>query len=167
MISIEHINMVGVLGIVVLVIFFLVLLHYSKLSKVDVSKKTTRTEVDKNEDFEVCFEIWKQERSFAVQRLILILTTNSILFLGYIQVHVFLLGGFIAIFALVSNALYFIYLSAFAKTLDTLQKRLAPRLPIEYRKRTLTGRWGFVPLIIILESIWTVSALCSFFGLFR
>jgi len=166
MISTERIVVIGALGIITLAVFLLLVLYYSKPRKPALGRRTLDRQDDSNEDFGTCFKIWQQERGLVVQRLILILTTNSILFLGYIQVRLFLFGGIIAVFAIVCNILYCIYLSAFARTLDTLERRLGSKLPIEYRKRTLTGRWGFVPLIIILESIWVVSALCSFLGWF-
>jgi ABC-type antimicrobial peptide transport system permease subunit len=167
MISTEQIIVISISGIIALAIFLLMIFYYSKPRKTELERKTPNEQTGDNADFKICFEIWQQERSFAVQRLILVLTSNSILFLGYVQVRVSLLGGIIAIFAIICNFLYAIYLSAFAKTLDTLQKRLESRLPTELKKRSLTGRWGFVPLILILQSIWVVSAVCSFLGWFQ
>lgn len=161
MISIGQIILIGVLGIIALAIFLLLILFYSRQVKEVPSSKATSQDISDTD-----IKIWQQERGFWIPRLILALTANSILFLGYIQVRLLLFGGIIAIFAIVLNILYFIFFSAFARTLDSLQKRLEPKLPIEYRKRTLTGRWGFVPLIVVLQSIWVVSALHSLFGWF-
>ena len=113
------------------------------------------------------FEIWQQERGFWIPRLTLILATNSILFLGYVAIRDILFGGVVAIIAIIANILYFVFFADFAKTLDNLQKRIESKLPIEYKKRRLTGRWGFAPMIIIFELLWVVSAFHSFLGWFQ
>jgi len=162
MISIEQITLVGVLGIVALVIFLSLIIYLCYKEKKGENGKPPISQEISNVDIEV----WQQEREFWISRLILILMSNSILFLSYVQVRLLQFGGIIAILAFVGNILYFIYFAAFARKHDSLQKRIAVRIPIEYRQRTLTGRWGFVPLIVILQLIWFVSLLHSFFGWF-
>lgn len=162
MISIEQITLVGVLGIVALVIFLSLIIYLCYKEKKGENGKPPISQEISNIDIEV----WQQEREFWISRLILILMSNSILFLSYVQVRLLQFGGIIAILAFVGNILYSIYFAAFARKHDSLQKRIAVRIPIEYRQRTLTGRWGFVPLIVILQLIWIVSLLHSFFGWF-
>jgi len=113
------------------------------------------------------FKVWLQERSLWIPRLILLLTTNSILFLGYVVIRELPLGGVVAIIGIVGNILYSLYFASFAKTIDKLQKRIEELIPIEYRKRTLVGRWGFVPVVIFCEALWIASALYSFWGWFQ
>jgi len=165
MISTERIVIIAVSGIIILAIFLL-LLYYSKHRKLVPIRKKTNEQEESNENFEICFKIWQQERGLVTQRLILLLTTNSILLLAYVQVRVSMFGGIIAIFSIVGNILFFAYLFDSAKTLDTLQRRLEPKLPIEIKKRIFKGRWGFVLMIITFESVWVISALYSFLGWF-
>ena len=162
MISTEHIILIGVLGTIALVILLLLMLYASRQVKKVPNGKTSISQDISDTDIEV----WQQERGFWVPRLILVLTSNSILFLGYIQVRLLQFGGIVAFLAMILNILYCIYFTAFAKTLDALQKRIETKIPIEYRKRTLTGRWGFIPLMIILQLVWIVAVFHSFFGWF-
>ena len=163
MITNEQIICIGVFGVTVLVIFLLLILSFSHEKKRFSDGKTAV-----NQDItHVDIKLWLQERGFWIPRLILVLTSNSILFLAYVQIRFSQFGGIIAIFAFIANTLYSIYLAGFARKHDSLQKRIASRIPIEYRQRTLTGRWGFIPLMVILQLIWIVSILHSFFGWFK
>lgn len=111
------------------------------------------------------FKVWLQERSLWIPRLILLLTTNSILFLGYVVVRDIPLGGVVAIIGMLGNILYALWFVSFAKSMDKLQKRIEEQIPVEYRKRKLTGRWGFVPIVIFCEVLWIASALHTFWRL--
>jgi len=108
------------------------------------------------------FEVWLQERSLWVPRLILVLTTNSILFFGYVMVRDLLLGGGVAIIGISGNILYALWFASFTKTMDKLQERIKEQIPVEYRKRRRTGRRGYVPLIFSFELLWIFSALHTF-----
>ena len=163
MITTDQIILIGLLGIVAQALFLLVILHYSReKNKIPKGEKT----LSDQDTTDLDIKLWLQERSFWIPRIILVLTSNSILFLGYVQVRLSMFGGIIAIFAILLNILYSIYFIAFAKLLDSLQRRLKSRLPIEYRKRTIKGRWGFVPLIAVFQSIWVVSTFHSFLAWF-
>lgn len=163
MITTEQIILIGVFGITILIGFLLLILSSScKKKRFSDDKASANQDITR-----VDIKLWLQERSFWIPRLIMVLTSNSLLFLGYVRVRFTQFGGIIAIFATIGNVLYFIYLASFAKKHDSLQKRIASKIPIEYQQRTLTGRWGFVPLIVILELIWLVSILHSFFGWFK
>ncbi|MCJ7635845.1 hypothetical protein MUP77_26075 [Candidatus Bathyarchaeota archaeon] len=153
--------------LVVLVSVFVFAAHviflFRSLKRKKSSDGVTYTSLDATE-LDIKFLLL--ERDQMIPRLALVLTTNSILFLGYIQARLSIFGGIIAIFAIALNILYSIYFVTFAKYLDSLQKRVEPVIPIEYRKRTLKGRWGFVPLIMIFELIWVFSTFHSFLGWF-
>jgi hypothetical protein len=122
-------------------------------------------EVDNHQSRNKDFEVWLQERSLWIPRLILLLTTNSILFLGYVVIRDFLLGGVVSIIGMFGNILYALWFASFAKTMDKLQKRIEEQIPVEYRKQTLTGRWGFVPILIFCEVLWIASALYTLWRL--
>ena len=111
------------------------------------------------------FKVWLQERSLWIPRLILLLTTNSILFLGYVVVRDLPLGGVVTIIGMVGNVLYALWFFSFARAMDKLQKRIEEQIPVEFRKRRLTGRWGFVPVVIFCEVLWVASALHTFWRL--
>ena len=115
---------------------------------------------------DVDISIWKQERGFWIPRATIILATNSILFLGYIQIRDIPLGIIVSLLALISNILFMVHFSKFSKRLDKLQERIKNNLPPEYREKTLTGRWGFIPLLITFEILWVSSFLYSYFGIF-
>jgi hypothetical protein len=153
--------------LIVLIIVFVVAIHAIFLLRSHKRKKASTDVTPTSLDVtELDIKSWAMERDQMIPRMALVLTSNSILFLGYVQVRLLIFGGVITIFAIALNILYSVYFVTFAKYLDSLQTRLAPVLPIEYRKRTLKGRWGFIPLIMIFELIWVASAFHSFLAWF-
>jgi len=112
------------------------------------------------------FEVWLQERELWIPRLILLLTTNSLLFLGYVNIRDLPLGGVVAVIGIFGNILYGIWFRSFAKSLDKLHKRIEDMIPIEQRKLTLkAGRWAFIPIVFFSEVLWIASALHTFWRL--
>lgn len=153
--------------LIVLIIVFVVIIHAIFLVR-SHRKKNTFTSVPCTclDVTELDIKSWAMERDQMIPRIALVLTSNSILFIGYIQVRLLIFGGVITIFAIALNILYSVYFVTFARYLDSLQSRLEPVLPIEYKKRNLKGRWGFIPLIMIFELIWVASAFHSFLAWF-
>jgi len=85
--------------------------------------------------------------------------------LGYVVVRDLALGGVVTIIGIFGNILYFLWFASFARAMDKLQKRIEEQILVEFRKRRLTGRWRFVPVVIFCEVLLVASALHTFWRL--
>lgn len=128
---------------------------------------------------DIDLKIWQQERDFWIPRVSLILTSNSLLFLGYVMILQNILGIIISILALISNIAMALYLHNYEERINSLEKRIRYKLPLEYRDTKyfqecstqglrnqlcrcigygIKGRGGYRMVILVFLILW-ISAL--------
>ena len=124
-------------------------------------------------DFDL--KIWQQERDFWIPRIQLILSSNSLLFLGYVQIingsKLNQLGFYLSVLAFGSNILYYIYFRYYERKLNNFEHSIIHKLPWEYRKapsskmirilKVHLGRAGYKAVIAIFLILWALSGYYS------
>lgn len=116
--------------------------------------------------YDLELKIWQQERDFWLPRILIVLTTNSILFVGFVQIMDSGLGMFLGLLAFVSNfAILYLY-HQYEKKLNRFEDKIKHRLPRDYCKRSSKkislGRYGYIPVISIYIVMWGVSIWYSY-----
>lgn len=116
--------------------------------------------------YDLEIKIWQQERDFWLPRISIVLTTNSILFVGFVRISDTGLGMFLGVLALISNLAIFILYRHYEMKLNRFEDRIKHALPREYCKRSSKkisyGRYGYIPVIIIFVIMWSVSIWYSY-----
>jgi hypothetical protein len=122
-------------------------------------------------------KLWQQERNFWIPRIQLILASNSLLFLGYVQLmtssipNLNQLGFHLSILAFLSNLLFFSYFYQYEQKLNNFERSMIHKLPWEYRKKPSSkiirylsahlGRSGYRAVIFVFMLLWFLSGLNS------
>ena len=110
------------------------------------------------------FEIWQLERNLLVQRLMTYLVTNSILFLGFVQIRGLWLGSTVALLGLVSCILGAIHFQGIRRRFALLSeteeiKGIEERLSVG--RRNLAGRSIVVAFLAVFGIVWIASLVYS------
>jgi hypothetical protein len=111
-------------------------------------------------------KIWQQERDFWMPRIMIVLTTNSILFLGFVQIKDSILGLLLCLLAAISNLgigiLYLLYERKFNKFEDRIRYKLPSNYNKKHSKKAALGRNGYIPVIGIFLIMWAMSFCYSY-----
>jgi len=110
------------------------------------------------------FDVWQLERKLIVQRLQMFLLTNSILFLGYVQVRESWLGALVAFLGLICCVLggvHFAKLRTRFRALSEVDeiKEIENRFAIG--EGSLPGRFIVILFVAVFGIIWIGSAVFS------
>jgi hypothetical protein len=120
-------------------------------------------------------KLWEQERNFWIPRIQLILGSNSLLFLGYVQMmnsSIMNEFGFrLSILAFLSNILFLGYFYQYEKKFDNFEQSMIHKLPWAYRKKSSSkiisylkihlGRSGYRAVIVIFLILWGLAGYYS------
>lgn len=117
--------------------------------------------------YDLEIKIWQQERDFWLPRILIVLTTNSILFVGFVRIMDSGLGMFLGFWAFISNFLIYFLYRQYEQKLNRFEDRIKHRLPRDYCKRSSSkkisfGRYGYIPVIFIFMVMWAVSIWYSY-----
>ena len=110
------------------------------------------------------FDVWQLERKLIVQRLQIFLLTNSILFLGYVQVRESWLGvlvAFLGLICCVLGGVHFAKLRTRFRALSEVNeiKEIENRFAIG--EGSLSGRFIVILFVAVFGIIWIGSAVFS------
>ncbi len=112
------------------------------------------------------FQIWQLERNLLIQRLQVFLFTNSILFLGFVQLRSLWLGTAVALLGFASCILGVIHFQGLKRRFRVLRESKEMR-EIEDKfgigERMLSGRLIVVAFLVVFTIIWIASVIYSFF----
>ena len=99
-------------------------------------------------------------------RIMIVLTTNSILFLGFVQIKDSILGFLLCLLATISNFGIAILYLLYERKLNRFEDRIRYKLPPNYNKKPSTkavvGRDGYIPVIGIFMLMWLMSLWYSY-----